>query len=133
SALFNFKASSAGNVSSKSATASADGKVASARSFNGSAKYTVDRAFADKMTVFVVDVLPNGILVIEGYRTRRVSGEERTLRITGFVRPMDIGAGNVVLSQYVGDFRISYAGKGPDSSFSNQGWMGKVMNHLWPF
>ena len=44
----------------------------------------------------VVDMMPNGNLVVEGYRSRIVSGEERMLRITGVVRQQDIGTANTV-------------------------------------
>jgi flagellar L-ring protein precursor FlgH len=103
------------------------------RNFNGSAQLTSDRRFLDRITVMVVDVLPNGNLVIEGYRSRIVGGERRDLRITGIVRPADIGAQNTVESRFVANFRITYIGHGPSSRFIEQGWLGRVWNALWPY
>jgi flagellar L-ring protein precursor FlgH len=103
------------------------------RNFNGSAQLTSDRRFLDRITVMVVDVLPNGNLVIEGYRSRIVGGERRDLRITGIVRPADIGAQNTVESRFVANFRITYIGHGPSSRFLEQGWLGRVWNALWPY
>lgn len=103
------------------------------RNFNGSAQLSSDRRFLDRITVTVVDVLPNGNLVIEGYRSRVVAGERRELRITGIVRPADIGAQNTVESRFVANFRISYRGHGPESRFVNQGWFSRMWNLLWPF
>jgi flagellar L-ring protein precursor FlgH len=103
------------------------------RTFKGQAQYQSNRVFTDNITVTVIDVQPNGNLVVEGYRRRMVSGELRTLKITGIVRPVDIGGGNIVQSQYVANFRISYLGKGPETSFANQGYFGKALNLLWPF
>jgi flagellar L-ring protein precursor FlgH len=103
------------------------------KEFSGSAQTTMNRVFTDKMAVTVVDVMPNGNLVIEGYRSRVVAGEERVLRITGIVRQLDVGVGNLVQSQSVANFRISYLGRGPESKTVNQGYLGRAMNLLWPW
>jgi flagellar L-ring protein precursor FlgH len=103
------------------------------RQFSGNAQLITNRVFTDQMAAIVVDIMPNGNLVIEGYRSRVVSGEERVLRITGIVRQADIANGNVVPSNMVANFRISYLGRGPESRFSNQNYAGRIFNRLWPF
>lgn len=103
------------------------------RKFNGQSQYLVEQDFADRLTVQVLDVLPNGNLVIGGRRRRLVSGEMRTLVISGTVRSIDISANNTVLSQYIANFKICYEGDGPESHFSNQGWAGRFLNKIWPF
>ncbi|MBP3956826.1 flagellar basal body L-ring protein FlgH [Gemmata sp. G18] len=100
--------------------------------FNGNAQNTVNRVFTDRMAVTVVDVMPNGNLVVEGYRSRVVQGEERVLRITGVVRPADIGVGNVITSGSVANFRISYLGRGPTTRTTKQGYLGRLGNLLRP-
>jgi flagellar L-ring protein precursor FlgH len=105
----------------------------SERSFTGSAQMTSNRVFTDRLAVTVVDMMPNGNLVIEGYRSRVVAGEERVLRITGVVRQYDIGIGNVVPSAAVANFRISYLGRGPESRFANQNYLGLLVNWVWPW
>jgi flagellar L-ring protein precursor FlgH len=92
-----------------------------AMQFSGSAQNTTNRVFTDRMAVTVVDLLPNGNLVVEGYRSRVVAGEERVLRITGIVRPADIGVGNIIPSGSVANFRISYLGRGPATNTNKQG------------
>jgi flagellar L-ring protein precursor FlgH len=103
------------------------------RRFNGTAQFTAGRLFTDRIAVTVVDVMPNGNLVIEGYRTRVVAGEERVLRLTGVVRQQDVGLGNAVASAAIANLRISYLGRGPASRSVNQNYFGRVMNLLWPF
>lgn len=103
------------------------------RRFNGNAQLSTDRRFTDRIAATVVDIMPNGNLVIEGYRGRVVAGEERVLRITGVVRPQDVGLGSVVQSQSVANFRISYLGRGPMSRTVNQNYFGRMMNLLWPW
>jgi flagellar L-ring protein precursor FlgH len=103
------------------------------RRFSGSAQLTSDRRFQDRLTVTVVDVMPNGNLVVEGYRSRVVAGEERVLRISGVVRVQDIGAGNAVQSTSLANAKVSYLGRGPESRAVNQNYGGRLMNRLWPF
>jgi flagellar L-ring protein FlgH len=128
----NVTAGSIGNMIRKYA-GEVDTTVNSQRKFDGSAATTIDRKLADRMTVVVVNVLPNGLLVVEGRRSRIISKEERTLVVTGIVRALDIGPGNMIQSQFVADFTVCYEGRGPESSYTNHGWLGTIMNKLWPF
>jgi flagellar L-ring protein FlgH len=130
---FNLAATTTGNVNSKTANAAVDISGGATRLLNGTSQFTSDRSFADRMTVTVVAVMPNGNLVIDGMRVRVVSGETRTLHVNGVVRPDDIGANNTVGSQYIANFRVTYAGKGQESHFTSQGWFNRIMNHVWPF
>jgi flagellar L-ring protein precursor FlgH len=126
----------AGPVTGGNVTAPGVGLVypnqTSAMTFNGNAQSTVNRVFTDRMAVTVVDVMPNGNLVVEGYRSRVVSGEERVLRVTGIVRPVDIGAGNVIPSGSIANFRISYLGRGQATRTTKQGYLGRLGNFLRP-
>ena len=127
--LFNFGADANGNSSS----VRADSKTSSNRKFDGSSEYTVEREFSDRISVAVLDVQPNGNLVVGGRRQHFVAGEVRTLAISGIVRPIDIRPDNTVESRFVANLQMNYVGKGPDSEFSNQGWLGRAVNVLWPF
>ncbi len=117
---------------SRSASASTSGASTSDRSFQGSADFESDRLLVDQMTVTVTDVLPNGNLVIEGYRKRVVSNDTRLLRVTGIVRPNDIEGPNVIESKYIANFNLSYEGAGVETRFTNQGWLGRTTNRIWP-
>ena len=101
-----------------------------AMQFSGSAQSTTNRVFTDRMAVTVVDVMPNGNLVVEGYRSRVVAGEERVLRITGIARPADIGVGNVIPSGSVANFRISYLGRGPATRTTKPGILTRINSVL---
>lgn len=124
---------SAGAALARKFTADFEGDVGSNRKFDGKANSTIDRKFTDRMSVVVVGVMPNGNLMIEGVRQRVVSREVRMLRVTGIVRPADIGPNNTVQSQYIGNFSVFYEGRGPDTNYTNQGWGGRIFNAIWPF
>jgi flagellar L-ring protein precursor FlgH len=125
--------SSVGNSPTKQFASSFDGLSQSQRKFDGQANSTIDRKFGDKISAVVVDVLPNGNLIVEGYRQRIVSREVRTLKVSGIVRPADIGPFNQIQSQYIANFSVVYMGRGPETNYTNQGWGGRLMNLLWPY
>lgn len=131
SGRFNFAGKTTG-TGSKSVSADVSANQSSDRGFQGSAEYESDRKLLDHMTVTVVDILPNGNLVIEGYRERVVSNESRLLRMSGIVRPNDIEVGNIVESRRIANFKISLDGAGAENDFTNQGWLGRATNKIWP-
>ncbi len=133
SGVFTFKGSTQGGKSTRSGTVDFEPSGSSQRAFDGSSAYTVGRSFTDTMSVTVIDVLPNGNLVIEGFRRQIVTGDERVMRVTGIVRPDDISLANTVLSQFVANLQISYVGKGTESHWVNQGYAGKLFNWVWPW
>jgi flagellar L-ring protein precursor FlgH len=133
SGVFTFKGSTTGGKSARAGTVDFEPAASSKRDFTGSSQYTVGRTLTDSMTVTVVDVLPNGNLIIEGFRRVVLAGDERAMHITGIVRPDDISQINTISSQFIGNLKISYTGAGQEMHFVNQGYVGKLMNLMWPF
>lgn len=103
------------------------------RNFDGSASFSSERDFSDRITVTVLDILPNGNLVIGGKRKVMVEGDAKMLVVSGIVRPYDIKADNSIQSRYVANFEIAYQGAGVEPRFTKQNWLGKITNTLWPF
>lgn len=130
---FAFKGKTASDGTSRSGEASMDASNESSRQFSGTAGLQSSRVYTDRMAVTVVDVLPNGNLVVEGHRIRVIFGERRILRVTGIVRPADLSPANTVFSEAVANFKIEYLGLGVDSEWVNQGWFGRFWNFVWPF
>src|SRR5438105_517263 len=110
-----------------------DLNTGSNRKFEGANNSSIDRKFTDRMSFIVVAVLPNGNLVVEGYRQRMITREMRILRLQGIVRPADIGPYNTVQSQFLADLRIVYEGRGPESSYTNKGWGGRIFKKVWTY
>lgn len=127
---FNFAGASSGGAGS---SASVNMAGDSSRAFDGNSQVRVAQEFSDRIAVRVVQVLPNGYLVVQGRRRRLVSDEQRELRLSGIVRPVDIMPNNTVRSQYVADLNIQYASCGSESHFTNQGWAARALNRIWPF
>lgn len=125
--------SSAGGTGGRTGALSFSLTDAFRKRFSGSAQMTSNRVFQDRISATVVDILPNGNLVIEGYRSRVVATEERVLRLTGVIRQADVGLGNAVLSSNIANLKISYLGRGPATRSLNQNYFGRFMNRAWPW
>ena len=81
--------------------------------YSGSGSTTRSGTMEAKISASVKQVLPNGNLVLEGNRQVTVNDDIQTITISGVVRPQDIMADNSVLSMYMADAKIEYAGEGP--------------------
>jgi flagellar L-ring protein FlgH len=105
--------------------------------FNGEAKQNSGSDVRGSIAVVVVDVQPNGNLVVAGTRSVTVNDETRTLRISGLVRPLDVTTNNTVGSAQVADARISIAGEGGNTRQVTRGPVGQLFDTLmwavWPF
>jgi flagellar L-ring protein precursor FlgH len=130
---FDVAGSSDGGFGTQGAKASVDLESTSERKFDGSQNYSTTQAFTDRMTATVMDVLPNGNMVITGQRDVRIAGEQRVLVVSGVVRGLDIGPDNTIASQYISDFRLEYLASGYSQKYTRQGWLGRAMNVVWPF
>jgi flagellar L-ring protein precursor FlgH len=86
-----------------------------------------------EVAVRVIDVLPNGNLVIEGKRDTAFSGEHQTIILRGVVRSEDVASNNTVLSYNVADATIQIIGKGTVSDSQNKGWFNRLWDKVNPF
>jgi flagellar L-ring protein precursor FlgH len=67
---------------------------------------------ATTISARVVDVSPNGTLVIEGAKDIAVNSEKQAITVRGLVRPADLTTANTVLSTHVANLQIHVNGKG---------------------
>ena len=102
-------------------------------SFSGSGSTTRKENLQATITARVMDVLPNGNLLIEGRRNIKVNNEDQEIILEGTVRPRDISADNTVNSIYIADARISYSGRGIISDRQSPGWLMNIIDKVWPF
>ena len=112
--------------------------VRQTRSFEGNAKQEKDSKLEASIAAIVIDVQPNGNLVVAGSRTVHVDDDTRILRISGIVRPLDIDAEtNRVSSAQVADARISIDTEGANARYVSRGPVGTLFDTLvwavWPF
>ena len=101
--------------------------------FDSKADNKNERSFIDNITVVVIDIMPNGNLVINGTRKRNISDDIQEIEVSGIVRPSDITYGNTVDSKRIANFNIITKYKGASASYNKPGWLGRILDILWPF
>jgi len=102
-------------------------------SFEGKGKTNRSDKLMTTITVKVVDVLPNGNLVIQGRRELVINNEHRYIILKGIVRPEDISYNNEVLSTQIADAEVIYKGKGVIARKQGPGWGMWLLDLLLPF
>jgi len=85
------------------------------------------------ITAVVIKVFPNGNLYINGKREITVNNETQYITLSGIVRPEDISRSNEISSTYVADARITYTGIGALADKQRVGWLGRIVDYVWPF
>lgn len=88
------------------------------RQHTGSGQLSRQGRLTATVAATVVEVLPNGDLVIEGEREVGINEEKEILSLRGVVRPEDIGSDNLVYSSNIANASIEYRGKGAVTSGS---------------
>ena len=102
-------------------------------SFEGAGSTNRATTLQTSLTARVIDVLPNGYLVVEGMREVRVNNENQNVYLTGIVRPDDISANNIILSTSVAQMSVRLQGKGIASQPIKPGWLFRILNGILPF
>jgi flagellar L-ring protein precursor FlgH len=102
-------------------------------SFNGGGQINNVETITAQLAVKVIDVLPNGNLVVEGRRQTAFSGEKQDAILRGTVRYDDISATNTVYSFNIADPSIQFISHGAVTDSQNKGWFTKVWDKVSPF
>jgi flagellar L-ring protein FlgH len=108
-------------------------KMGGTTDFTGGGEITNKQTISARAAVTVIDVLPNGNLVIEGARYVSYSGERQYATLRGIVRPEDIQTGNTILSSSIADARVEFHSQGAITSAQRKGWFTRVADTLNPF
>lgn len=105
----------------------------SSNTLSGKADFKDERSYVDSISVVVVDIQPNGNLVIMGVRDRNITGDIQMIEVSGIVRPSDIAFNNSIKSQQIANFRVVTKSKGVAEPYNRPGWLGKLFDIIWPF
>jgi flagellar L-ring protein precursor FlgH len=105
--------------------------------FRGTANYAKKGTFQARVTAIVVDVLPNGNLVVNGRREIKIDQETKLIEFSGIIRRWDITPDNTVASELVANAKVAYTGTGPLTNSTNRrglgAWLHDAIGWVWPF
>src|SRR5207249_1610300 len=108
-------------------------KMNGKRSFQGQGE--VDRAdtFTARITAEVLDVKPNGTLVLQARKRIKTDEEEQMFTLTGICRVDDVTADNSVLSSQLYDLELTKNHQGDVRAATKRGMVGKLLDVFNPF
>lgn len=86
-----------------------------------------------RIAAAVTQVLPNGVLHIQGSQEVRVNFELRELLVQGFVRPEDISRKNEITYDKIASARISYGGRGQITDVQQPRYGQQALDMILPF
>ena len=96
---------------------------------DGSAKDSSN--FSGNIAVTVVEVQPNGNMIVEGTQSIWQNKDEHKITLRGIVRRDDVTYENTVPSTKVADATVRFDGKGPLNAKQRQGILTQILNILF--
>ncbi len=101
---------------------------------DSTATTTRDANLTFEITADIVQILPNGDLVIEARKTRKINGETESMTLSGIVDDDVIDAlTNSVDSERIENMDVRYDGAGSVGDVAHPGFLSKFLNQIWPF
>jgi len=108
--------------------------VSNAQQIQGTGQTSRTITLSTTLSARVVDVTPNGTLVVEGTKDINVNSEKQNIRVRGLVRPADLTTANTVQSMQVANLQVQIDGKGVvNDAIKRPAWLYRVLLGLLPF
>lgn len=101
--------------------------------FSGKGGTESANTFSGSITATVVDVLPNGHLVVTGEKQIGVNQNVDVLRFSGTIDPRVVQPGSIVNSTQVANARIESRGRGAQAEAQTVGWLMRFFFSFLPF
>jgi len=103
------------------------------QSFKGDGSYERSDRFTDRITATVLDVKPNGVLVVEARRTITKDKETQMLVLSGEVRREDVTENNTVLSSQLAELAVVVQNEGDVKDSATKGWITQFFETVFNF
>ncbi len=100
--------------------------------YEGKGKVGRRDSLITRITAEIVDVKPNGILVLEAKKDISVDEDRQIATLTGICRSEDVSPQNTVLSTQLGEVRIDIQHSGPARDAARRGWLARLWDLIRP-
>jgi flagellar L-ring protein precursor FlgH len=101
--------------------------------FGGKGENSSTNDFTGTITVTVIEVYPNGNLLVSGEKQIGLKEGEEFIRFSGVVNPNSITGANTVSSTQVADARIEFKANGFIDTAQVMGWLSRFFLSFMPF
>ena len=103
-----------------------------ANTFSGKGTTENSNDFSGTITATVVQLLPNGHMIISAEKQIGVNANVDVLRFSGQVDPTAIAPGNQVQSTQIANVRIEQRGRGQAAENNSMGWLARFFLNVLP-
>lgn len=107
--------------------------VANAQKFDGKGSYTRNDQFSMRIQAEVIDVKPNGVLVLEARKSVDKNGESSTTILSGSCRLEDVTTSNTILSTQLANLTIVTQNTGDVNDAGKKGLIPRVLEAIFAF
>lgn len=101
--------------------------------FQGDGAYDRSDTLIARIAATVIDVKPNGTLVIEARKTVGTDDEKRTLVLSGRLRQEDVTNANTILSSQLADLLVQVDHEGELRKAAKKGLITRVLDTIFNF
>ena len=101
--------------------------------FEGKGDTKREGSLQSQLSGVILEVLPNGVLRLEGSKIVAINDEEEVMVVSGLIRARDINASNQVESSRIANMRIDFYGRGVLADQNTPGWGARLFEYIWPF
>ena len=108
-------------------------EVESSNKFQGGGGTSSANTFSGTITTSVIEVLPNGHLVVAGEKQIGVNQNVDVLRFTGTIDPYQLAPNSVISSTQVANVRVESRGRGQQNTAQAIGWLSRFFLSFIPF
>ena len=99
----------------------------------GKGDAAANNVFTGFITVTVIEVLPNGNLLVSGEKQVAIGHGQEYIRLSGIVNPYFVNAANTIPSSQIADARIEYKESGTMCEAQVMGWLARFFVTVLPF
>ncbi len=108
-------------------------RVGASKEFEGEGEYKRRDNLTARLSAEIIEILPNGNLVLEARTKIKTDDEIAQIRVTGICRPDDISAANTVLSSAMHDLMIDKMHEGELRESNRKGLLAQIFDTIFAF
>jgi flagellar L-ring protein precursor FlgH len=101
--------------------------------FSGEGKVERKDRFQARIQAAVIDVKPNGTLVLEAVKRKRIDDDAQTMVLSGVCRGEDVTSDNTILSSQLADLTLVVTNQGALKDAASKGIITRIIDTLFAF
>lgn len=99
--------------------------------YKSNGTYNRSDRFQAKIAAEIIDIKPNGIMVLEARKIKTTDEETQTMVLTGRCRQEDVTSSNTVLSSQLAELTLSNTNTGQVKDAATKGWVPRLLEAIF--